>query len=91
MRQHKSEPQQQHEGQTFVPSLCIEVLVEVLRRVQGFDSGLAEARVVHLQHMLPQLQQQLRQLAAAMKPQTQAEHEQRLPTSDTSSSSISSS
>jgi hypothetical protein len=42
------------------------VQLEVLRRVQGFVSGLAQARIEQQQQVLPQLQQQLKQLAAAL-------------------------
>jgi hypothetical protein len=42
------------------------VLYKVLCRVQGFVSGLAQARIEQQQQVLPQLQQQLQQLATAV-------------------------
>jgi hypothetical protein len=46
--------------------LDLAVQMEVLRRVQGFVSGLADARLEQQQQVLPQLQQQLQQLAATV-------------------------
>jgi hypothetical protein len=41
--------------------------LEVLRRVQGFVSGLTQARVEQQQQVLPQLQKQLKQVATALE------------------------
>jgi hypothetical protein len=63
--------QQQEDGtdvqQDTLSNLDPGVLLEVLRRVQGFVSGLAQARVEQQQQVLPQLQQQLQRLATAVK------------------------
>jgi hypothetical protein len=57
-RKHKAPSQQQHFNQPANTSTSLDpgVLLDVLRRVQGFVSGLAEARVEQQQQVLPQLQ-----------------------------------
>jgi hypothetical protein len=83
-------PQQVSNCAVTSPGLDPAVLVEVLRRVQGFVSGLADARLEQQQQVLPQLQQQLQQLAAAVKQPAAGMDVQHHTTSASSSSSSSS-
>jgi hypothetical protein len=65
--------QQQNGSELDLPeqhSSDMAVQLEVLRRVQGFVSGLAQARVEQQQQVLPQLQQQLQRLATALEQDT---------------------
>jgi hypothetical protein len=64
--QHQTDDSYNLCTQASVQGLDQAVQLEVLRRVQGFVSGLAQARVEQQQQVLPQLQQQLQQLAEGM-------------------------
>jgi hypothetical protein len=67
-QQQQQQQQQDHAVDTTEQhALSTSVQLEVLRRVQGFVSGLAEARIEQQQQVLPQLQQQLKALAQAIQ------------------------